>query len=222
MKINSILLPILIIFSVVFIYICDGNTVCDIKRSTKNTPSIGKKAYSNLNIDEENPSWCKKTIISSPVKMGVLHLAENMPSVSKKKYREFKHKEVTLVEDGFLLKFFNILHLKENRNNSKKPGKYGELGPYQIRKSFWIDGCKQLKVSINSPEWCYETNVWSDVKCRTIILAYFEKYNVPRTIDDMCGAFNSGNRWTKKWNLTIGYRNGFKALWFEEYGEKID
>ena len=223
MTIKSYLLPIFIVLSVVFIYVCDGNTSCTrTTDATKDSQSIGKQAYINLKIDEDNSYWKIESAIHNPIKISVLQLAEKIKPIAKpSEFKEFKHKEVTLIQDTFMLKFFHVLHLKENRLNSKEPGKYGELGPYQILKAFWIDGCKQLGVDINSPEWCYETNVWNDAKCKAIILAYFEKYKVPCTIDDMCGAFNSGNRWTKKWNKTVEYRKIYKEIWFKEYNEKI-
>jgi hypothetical protein len=181
MNIKSSLIPVVIIIIVIGIYFCDGNVSCNnSKMNIENTPFIGKKAYSVLNIHEDNSYWNRKSVITSPIKIGVLSLAENTPNVPLKRVCEvIEHKEITLIEDGFLLKFFHVLHLKENRENTREPGSYGELGPYQIRRAFWIDGCKQLGVNINSREWCYDINVWIDAKCRAVIQAYFEKYKVP-------------------------------------------
>ncbi len=223
MMCKSSILPLCIILFVVVVYMCDGSTKAK-KEYNNHVSVITNKAYKNLNIDENNAYWNKKTIQIFPIRYSILLLAENIKGELKRKSlpKTIEYKEITHIESAFMTKFFRVLHLKENRNNTKEPGSYGELGPYQIRRAFWIDGCEQLGVDINSPEWCYDINVWIDVKCRAVIKAYFEKYKVPLTIDDMCGAFNSGNRWTKKWHLTKNYRKEFKKIWFEEYGEKIE
>jgi len=194
---KSSILPLCIILFVVVVYMCDGSTKAK-RMYNKPISEITSKAYKNLNIDENNAYWNKKAPQTSPFKQAILLLAENNRGVPKRKLPKIiGYKEITYIEDAFMAKFFHVLHLKENRQNTKEPGSYGELGPYQIQKVFWIDGCEQLGVDINSPEWCYDINVWIDVKCRAVIKAYFEKYKVPFTIDDMCGAFNSGNRWAK-------------------------
>jgi len=70
-----------------------------------------------------------------------------------------------------ILALFNAIAKKESNFNDEAVGKNGELGRYQIKKAYWIDGCKELGVS-----WDYETMVKDPAKCEQVMLGYWIHY----------------------------------------------
>lgn len=83
-----------------------------------------------------------------------------------------------------------------NRTNPPDGDNGKAIGPYQIHKKYWQDGCAILKV-----KWPY-ADARNLVKARVVVRAYIEHYGKGMGIDSMIRIHNGGpNGWRKKSTL---------------------